>query len=678
MNFKDYNIKRSYISFGENNISDALITPLLSCASSYKRSVGFFSSSVLETILPGIVSFARNGGKIQLITSPRLSENDVEAINLGYEKREQLVKDSFSKDFTNGIQEFGEDELNLLVELIAKNILDIKVVVTKTTGIYHDKLGILKDTDHNSVVFYGSPNSSYNGYNNNYEKIRVVTSWNESDQDSVKEEENEFDKIWNCENTYLDVFEFGKDAQKAALDVIEYKHTHGDNTPVNLRDYQEKAINAWVANKYKGFFVMATGTGKTWTALFATKELLSKHDALVVICAPYKHLVKQWAEDVKSLFPKAKLIMISSENPNWEVELNNELIRKKYNPSSQVIAISTIASFNGDRFTKTVAKSKYEKLLIVDEAHRFKRRDEELQTEYKYMIGLSATPHNGKSLGSGNELMDFFGGKIFDLPIEKAIGKYLVNYYYRPIYVGTTENEEQSFRLLSSKIASCFKNGVLINPEGLSKYLRDRLRIISMAEEKQNSIDEIISQINEKDHFVVYCGDGRLFDDENKEVRHIQFVKDVLDKHGYKPSQFTATENMETRMKLVKSFNKGEISAMVAIRCLDEGINIPSIMSALILSSNDNYREFVQRRGRILRTYRDKKDATIYDVVVLPSKQTPGIAQIELRRFHEYAKLAINKEELMLDLDIKLDEYGLSLDDIKMVDDEINEEALDE
>ncbi len=213
-----------------------------------------------------------------------------------------------------------------LTDLIAEGVLDIKIVVTKTTGMYHDKLGIMKDSEGNKVAFYGSANSSYNGYSNNYEKVRVVTSWNESEITSIIDEEEEFDRIWENENPYLEVYEFDNEARELVESVIDYKKSHGSSAPVKLRDYQERAIEAWINNNYHGFFVMATGTGKTWTALFAAKALLEEHPAMITICAPYKHLVKQWAEDVTSLFPEAKVIMISSENPNWEVELNNELI----------------------------------------------------------------------------------------------------------------------------------------------------------------------------------------------------------------------------------------------------------------------------------------------------------------------------------------------------------------
>lgn len=213
----------------------------------------------------------------------------------------------------------------------------------------------------------------------------------------------------------------------------------------------------------------------------------------------------------------------------------------------------------------------------------------------------------------------------------------------------------------------------------LVKSLRNRLRVISMAEEKTTRIDEIINHISEKDHFVVYCGDGKLFDtDSGKELRHIQSVKRTLTAHGYKASQFTATENMADRMELVDAFNKQEISALAAIRCLDEGINIPSIKSALILSSNDDYREFVQRRGRILRTYGNKQYANIYDVIVLPSHDMQGWAKIELRRFHEYARLALNWQTVETELYSLLETYGLTIEDVDVYDYEGMEEMLDE
>lgn len=684
MGLKDLDIKKSYISCGDENIAKSFLVPALKYTKCYQRSVGFFSSSVLEPIMDGIIALYRNGGSIQLIASPRLSEEDIEAIREGYQKRDELIRNAFSKDFESSIESFDDAKLRILVDLIAKGTLDIKIAVTDSSGMYHDKFGILEGFNGDCIVFYGSANSSINGYQNNYEKIRTVKSWISSDAESVADERAEFQALWNGIHPFVKVYSYQESAKEHLLKVLEKRTQKTEETnvvePIELRDYQKMAIRAWKENNCCGFYVMATGTGKTWTAIFSARELIREHPAMVVICAPYKHLVRQWKDDVEKAFPDAKIIMVSSENPQWEQQISHEIIRKRYSPNTQIIIISTIVSFNKPRFLAAIGKSKEEKLLIVDEAHRFTDRSEELKNRFRYMLGLSATPFSGSSAQRGLELMQFFGGQVFNLPIEDALERgFLVPYRYYPIYLSATEEEEAKFKYHTQKILSCFRNNRCINPDQLVKSLRNRLRVISMAEEKTAFIDQIICRVKEKDHFVVYCGDGRLFDQNSgEELRHIQSIKRVLTAHGFKSSQFTASENMADRMELVDAFNKGEISALAAIRCLDEGINIPSIKSALILSSNDDYREFVQRRGRILRRYGTKQVANIYDVIVLPSGDLQAWAKIELRRFREYAHLALNWDELEPELMSHLSMFGLSEEDIDVYDYEDMEVIGDE
>lgn len=684
MSFKDLDLHVSYTSVGDSSIANSFLVPALKQTKLYQRSVGFFSSSVLETIIDGIVSLSRNAGRIQLIASPKLSEDDIKAINEGYRKRDEIIESAFTRDFLLSFNSCDALKLKLLIDLISNGTLDIKIAVTGASGFYHDKLGILEDFDGNCIVFYGSANSTINGYKNNYEKVRVIKSWDSSSCESIEDEKKEFEKLWNNENPYVSVYEYKETARRNLLQILDKKNEVSSSNlkcePIKLRDYQEEAIMAWVQNNYKGFYVMATGTGKTWTAIYSAKKLLEKHSAMIVICAPYKHLVKQWADDVVTAFPEAKIVMVSSENPSWEKQIAQEIIRKKYVPATQLIIISTIASFNMPRFAAVIDKSAEDRLLIVDEAHRFSGRTDELKKRYKYMLGLSATPYSGSSAQKGAELMAYFGGQVFSLPIETALARgFLVPYYYHPIYVYSTKDEEDRFKYQTQKILSCFKNNRCIDPDLLVKSLRNRLRIISMASEKQQGIDEILGHISERNHFVVYCGDGRLFDsDTNEEVRHIQAIKKTLTLHGYKSSQFTAQENMNDRMELVDAFNKGEISALAAIRCLDEGINIPSIQGALILSSNDDYREFVQRRGRILRLYKEKKYANIYDVIVLPSHELQAWAKIEFRRFREYGRLALNWDAISSDLEMYLEQYGLCDADIDVYDYEDMEVDLDE
>lgn len=681
MNLKELDIKSSYISYGDENFAVSLISPALKVAKTYKRSVGFFSSSVFNTIIDGVATFVRNGGKILLICGPQLSEDDRNAIELGYKLREDIVKDCFLKTFDEELNKFSDQNLQLLLELIAKGYMEIQLAVTVGDGIYHDKLGIIEDGDANKIVFYGSPNSSDSAYKKNYEKIRVTTSWQFGGEEIVKDECDEFDALWGHHNPYVQVYSFSENAKQYVINKIEERErgTAIQADEIELRDYQKEAIAAWVNNNYRGFYVMATGTGKTWTAIFSAKELIKKHPCLMVICAPYKHLIKQWAADLTLAFPEAKIIMVSSENPHWEEQLKEEIIRNKYNKDNQVIVVSTIMSFNTEKFDLIIQKSSNHKLLIVDEAHRFKNFDGNLNNKrYQYMLGLSATPSNGKNLEFEKQLLDFFGGKVFDLPIESALERgFLVPYNYYPIFVEATDEEEKLFEYYSKKMAACFENGICKDSDSLIKYSQSRLRVISMATQKKDKIEDILDKVNEKEHLVVYCGDGKLFDKERQEeVRHIQFIKAKLSERGLKSSQFTATENMSKRMQLVAGFNQGELDALVAIRCLDEGINIPSIKGALILASNDDYREFVQRRGRILRLYNQKKFSNIYDVIVLPTSDTPGMATIEFRRFYEYAKLAINVDENMKMLNYYLNMYGIAWEDIVKFDNV--EDDLDE
>jgi len=687
MSLKDLPIKISYKSYGKENIVDNLLIPALKESNLYKRSVGFFSSSVFEITGEGIGELVNNGGTIQIVCSPELSKEDVKAIELGYKKKESIIKELMDQDLERTLSEIDNDNLLYLIDLIGKNVLDVIVVdIDNNLGMYHDKIGLICDKEGNKVLFVGSPNESKNAYCCNYEKIRVSRSWIEGENERIIDDEEEFDEIWNGRSEYVKKYNFTEALKKNIIHEAKKRNIINDinkESGVKLRDYQVEAINAWKSNNNKGFFVMATGTGKTWTAIYAAKEMEKQDKLFLVICAPYKHLVKQWSEDIKKVFSDAKIVLVSSENHDWENELKDAVYYSKYTEKTNIIAISTIMSFDTERFKRVLNLSKQKKMLIVDEAHRFKIRDEYIHDTFDYLLGLSATPTSNPLKDDGSELMNYFGGKVFNLPIEFAIEKgYLVHYNYYPIFVSATQEEEEKFDSYSFMMSTCYKNDVCIDIKKLSQLKRSRLRVIAMAEEKENRISEILTSVKEDDHFIVYCGDGKVSLAGSDEQRHIEYVRSELYKLGYKVSQFTATEKMNERMKIVNMFNKGTIDAMVAIRCLDEGINIPSIKGALILASNDDYREFVQRRGRILRTYKDeyseeeKEKANIYDVVVLPSFSCTKFAEIELRRVYEYLRLADNKKEYEMIIENYCAEYNIDINELTNMDE--MEDELDE
>lgn len=667
MSFKDFDVKISYKSLGEITIS-SIINPLLSQTKIYKRSVGFFSSSAFDFLNDGIINLARSGGKIFLITSPKLSEEDIKAINIGYSFKE-LVKCKFMNEFEKAIEELSDSNLQLVSELIANDILNIKIVSKKNScGMYHDKLAILYDSKSNRLVFTGSNNESGTAYGINYEKVRVFKSWIDSER--VDDEEIEFDEIWNDNNKYLDTYSFNDAIKESIIKLVRNKEsnkTSGKSEPYKLHDYQELAINKWNENGKKGFFVMATGTGKTVTALYALKGTLENEEVFTVIAVPYKHLVAQWSEDVEKIIPNAHIIKVYGEIHQWENKIKDAIFSNKFGNKKNIIIISTISSFYSDRFDAINHLIKGKRLLLVDEAHNFLKKiyANKFYIDYEYKIGLSATPVFGKDENKTHDLVKFFGGIVFELPIERAIGKHLVNYYYHPIYVDSTENDEKLFLHYNKLMSQCFdKDGKLIDEQKFTTAYRGRLRSISVAENKMTKLNSLIDEIGDQDHFIIYCSDGKIYDESEENIRHLEKVVLMLNEKGFKPSQFTASETMDDRVRLIDNFNEGRISTLAAIRCLDEGINIPSIKTAIIVSSNDNYREFVQRRGRILRKHKIKTTADIYDFIVLPSIDCVGIAEIELRRFYEYAKLSICKEELLIKLQSLLDKYNLTFDDI--------------
>ena len=676
MGFRDIPLNISYTTSDDEAFSQ-ILNPLLACAKIYKRSVGFFSSSALSFIGDGLLKMARNGGKVFLATSPKLSDDDIAAIKSGYEERE-LLKTRFVDEVKNTFKQITDQNAKMLYMLVKEGIVDVKIV-TKDSGIYHDKLALLEDFDGNIVACVGSNNETGFGYHTNYEKTRVYKSWNDT-EGRIADETAEFESIWKDTNPNLKVFDFMEAFKRELVDRVNYKGEYKkDTSKYVMRPYQDEAKAKWNENGHKGFFVMATGTGKTITSLYAIQDCVRNNHIFTVIAVPYKHLANQWAEDVKDFFPEAVVQIVHGEVLDAETKIYAGYLQaiKTYRP---IIVITTIKSFFLKRYVNLYNRIDFEKLLIVDEAHNFFNRiNIELQVEYPYRLGLSATPVFGNDAEKTKSLLDWFGGQVIDLPIEKALGKYLVNYRYHPIFVSATEEDELKFAKATKLMLSGMDiaQQIIIDEEKFTLGYRGRLRAISMAEEKTSRIAEIFSSIEDKDHTIIYCSDGKLWFDgnqkqnESKEIRHLEYILGLINNSclistgNGKASKFTATESVDERMQLIDSFNKGYIEYLVAIRCLDEGINIPSIKSALILSSNDNYREFVQRRGRILRLYKGKEVANIYDVIVLPSIDNDSFAKIEFRRFYEYSRLALNKDYLLSLLDSYLAKYNLSYDDIK-------------
>lgn len=676
---KGLNLEISYITHGENSFL-SVINPILEKSVKYWRSVGYFSSSSLDLLSEGLFSIeSKANSEIKLITSPKLSQEDIDAIERGTEIRSAVVEGRFIDQFEKELSIMPTQNLQRLASLIGRGILDIRIVDSPDGGIYHDKMAVFIDELNNCVVLSGSNNETYSGYKLNYEKIRVFKSWKDSER--VEDEIDEFLMIWDGNNPFLKTYDFSEAISKKIIEItqrrgIKINTLPGGHTKV-LYDYQVEAIQAWVANGYVGFFEMATGTGKTITAIHALKKLIESHrNVLTVIAVPYKHLVNQWNEDILCVFPEDDIILVSGENSIWEDQLINAIISKRdksYNRN--VIVISTLNSFYTVRFQDAIKKFKESKLLIVDEAHNIISRiiSGQQPNNFEFRLGLSATPSNGNDFDRTRLLINYFSKVVFALPIDSVIGKYLVNYEYHPYFVDILPEEEENYKNITRQMSFCFdqKTKKLVDYDRFIMLHKKRVRILALATNKLLSFPDLFDSLNVKDHFIVYCSDGKLY--ENSSAKHLLSVVKLMNERNLKPTQFTAEESMTDRESIIMNFNDGHISLLAAIRCLDEGINIPSIEHAFILSSNDNMREFIQRRGRILRKYPGKKLAHIYDFIILPSIESQEIAGVELRRFYEYSRLSINWKDLSIKLNELLEFYGLNYDRIKFKDNYVME-----
>lgn len=719
MSFQELDIKKEYRSLLDSVAKDFYI-PLLSQAVKYQRAVGFFSSSSLVEISKGISELAKNGGKIQLVASPYLSDEDVEAIKSGYAMRDQVVKEAIRREMTEGKTPFEKARLNLLANLISDNILDIKIAFTEDSdrmGMYHEKMGIITDAEGNRVAFAGSMNESATAMTLNYETIDVFCSW-KGEEDRVIAKENAFASIWNDTEPNIKIIDFPElkqeiiekykrcvpdfeiDKKEYAPDIDTILHTdlgvyteYGPKFPewFKLHDYQDEAITEWQKRNYRGIFDMATGTGKTYTGLGALTTLSKNIDhklAAIIVC-PYQHLVEQWVEDILKFNIDPIIGYSDSSQKDWPKRLKDAIRDQKLKVRGREFFcfICTNATFSSDYVQTQLAKIKSDTLLMVDEAHNFGAPYLSclLYDNYKYRLALSATLDRHNDEEGTAKLYNFFGEKCIEYTLDRAIEeKKLTKYKYYPIVVTLTEEELEAYDNLSYEIGKCImkgKNGKMKLSSRGEKLALKRSRIVAGAKNKLTMLEEVIQPYIHDKHILVYCGATKGLeqnqdrsDVDSEDIRQIDAVTDLLgNKLGMEVSQFTSKESVEEREVLKREFSAGDtLKVLIAIKCLDEGVNIPKIKTAFILASTTNPKEYIQRRGRVLRLAEGKEYAEIYDFITMPYdtesvtslteaqvKRNSTLVKNELRRAEEFSRIAVNMVESASLIDEIKDAYGI-------------------
>ena len=695
MGYENLNILRGYKT-NKNDIVREFYVPILTQSVLYKRAVGFFSSTALIELSKGISGLIKNGGKIRFIVSPLLSEEDISAIQKGYDERE-IIKKCLEREIKEPKTKSEEERLNWLAHLIANNYLEIKVAFTppsKISGMYHEKIGILYDENNNRVAFTGSMNETINAFHNNYESIVVFNSLIEEDAQRVDDLERDFDSLWAGREENITVLEFPnvvkekllaykKDTMELSLDQTELEHLFEETNRiqgiplipfgVRLHDYQEDAIDSWVQKDYCGIFDMATGTGKTFTGLGAAARLFKdKKKAAIIIVCPYQHLVEQWVEDILKFNMLPTIGYSASKQSDWKKRLQNDIMDFKLGVIKSFCFVTTNATFSSEFVQTQLNKLGKNTLLIVDEAHNFGATNLclTLNPKFEYRLALSATLDRHGDAEGTQALYDYFGEKCIEYGLERAIRENkLTPYYYYPCVVYLTENELEKYRDISKRIAKqCHKGktGKLEITELGKKLLIERARIVAGAFNKVDLLKSLMQDYREDTHILVYCGAARnsdfsadVSDSDAEGERQIVSVSKILGNElGMKVTHFTSSESAVEREQIKEQFaNADPYQAIVAIKCLDEGVNIPSIKTAFILASSTNPKEYIQRRGRVLRKAPNKPFAKIYDFITLPTpldyvngdsevaRLDLGLIKREIVRMKEFGEISKNPSE---------------------------------
>ena len=697
MSFRDIELKPEYRSRLDNVIRD-FYNPVLKQAIIYKRAVGFFSSSALLSLTAGICGLIENGGSIQMIASPRLSPEDIEAINDGIRRRDEVIKEALLRELREPKGKFEEARLNLLSNLIAAGRLDIKIAFLEddnTVGMFHEKLGLMYDGDGNIIAFSGSMNESANAFTSNYEAIDVFASWTQ-DADRVYTKQSAFSAMWEDYEPSIRVIDF-PDVKEEVLRryrVNDRIDTHLDddtfvadvspfdepNIPVgpmipsyiHMRPYQMDAIKEWANRNYVGIFDMATGTGKTYTALAAVSRLFADKNqnlAVIIIC-PYQHLVEQWKEDIVAFGMKPIVCYSASSQKNWRDRLKTAVTSFNLGIQEHFCMVSTNATFSIDYVQDLMAKLNGNVVLVVDEAHNFgaENLSQTLLPHIPYRLALSATIDRHGDPEGTRKLYDYFGEKCIEYTLKDAIDNdMLTPYYYHPVPISLNEEELGDYLELTSKIRKNIhadKDGKVKLSEYAKMLLIKRARIVAGAADKIGTLRHLMKEYKDDNQILVYCGATTMHDvdyQEGKppieEARQIDIVAGMLGNDlKMRVTKFTSEENAEERERIKADFAEGtHLQALVAIRCLDEGVNIPSIRTAFIMASSTNPKEYVQRRGRVLRKFPGKHHAVIFDFITLPVpldevskygsdviESVRSLAKREIIRMKDFAAIAEN------------------------------------
>lgn len=669
----DLALRTSYHK-GRDDVAGDFYLPAMRLAVEYDRAVGYFRSAAFIIAWPALREFVTNGGRIRILCSQVLSAHDIDALDAGFEAR---VDEAVVARLRNEVENLLEDEVmcepaRVLAALVATGVVEFKIAILRpkpgaaATRIFHDKLGILRDAHGNALIFKGSMNETWSGLaaDGNLESVDVACSWLKGrDEERVAGETAYFADLWA--NTYpgLDVRPFPETAREALVSAADddWENTverllaerakaapapeepPTDSKGRSLKPHQAAGLAAWRANDRRGILAFATGAGKTFTALDAIRESLTKHEEVPVVVVPDTTLFAQWHEELLAAVAPlgARTLRVGAGFDSWRGVLRDWTTVG----DGRRLVLATVQTARTEPFLSGLARGEH-LFLVADEVHRLGSPGNRAlldQSLFGARLGLSATPEWAGDDTRTAAILAYFGGVLeprYTLADAVRDGV-LTRYFYRPHTVPLADDEASEWRRLARKIAQ-LRAQLGDNADGdtrLERLLFDRARIVKQAAAKVGLAVHVVTTTYERgQRWIIYCDEqGQLGD-----------IVAALGTAGYTAMPFHAAMQGDRAETLRWLARHGGI--VVAIKCLDEGVDIPSVTHALILASSKNPREFIQRRGRVLRRAPGKALAFVHDAIVIPPKRASEeedsgpdpITAGELARAIEFAKGADN------------------------------------
>jgi superfamily II DNA or RNA helicase len=700
MGLRDYSFKPDYNKI-DDDIADDFYLPAMKNSIQYDRISGYFGSTIYIIAWTALQEFIEHGGKMRIVCSPVISDPDKTAMAEGYSaKNDVFIQRGLAEELNDMFQSSELDKpTRVLACLIAENILDIKIAVPESgmepdlKRLFHDKVGIFTDRKGDSVGFRGSMNETYQGLSEdgNLESIDVFPSWDDRrDSFRVDSAKGYFERLWNDEQPHALVYNFPDALKQKLIDKCngyDWKSLLAEiSTEISLtkkwrsdkkskkkspREHQIKALENWVKQNRRGILEHATGSGKTYTAICAIRDALNRGQTVLVL-VPSKELLRQWEKEILENISDISLsiLLCGDGNTSWrEGDTLSLWTRKGKRQNKITIAIMDTAC--SDLFVHKVSAGE-QLLLVADEVHRIgsPERRNILNINAGERLGLSATPIRYGDPEGTSAVFNYFGGivpPVFSLQDAIRSGV-LTKYYYHPLPVYLTAEEQDEWNKLTSKInkmivieksrGSSFSSMIQENTK-LKMQLIARARILKQAKAKVPlALDTIKKHYENEQRWIIYCDNQRQLSE----------VLMLLLKNGYDAYEYHSSMggSREETLKYF-SYNGG---ILVSIKCLDEGVDIPETTHALILASSKNPREFIQRRGRILRRAEGKYFAQLYDAIVMPqesyqeSDKSSSIIEAELSRAIQFGEWAENPS-CTADLKIIARKYGIDYQKIK-------------